>query len=71
VLYECNWPGTGRPAPTCPVATTPQLLPVVLVSTRDREDFADLIAASPAAGFLPKNLLSGSAVLDVVPGKGC
>lgn len=39
---------------------------VVLISTRDEDDFADLIAASPAAGFLPKDLLSASAVRDLV-----
>jgi DNA-binding NarL/FixJ family response regulator len=39
---------------------------VVLISTRDQDDFADLIAASPAAGFLPKNLLSARAVCDLV-----
>jgi DNA-binding NarL/FixJ family response regulator len=39
---------------------------VVLISTRDQDDFADLIAASPAAGFLPKNLLSARAVRDLV-----
>ena len=44
---------------------------VVLISTRDQDDFADLIAASPAAGFLPKNLLSASAVWDLVSVKDC
>ena len=44
---------------------------VVLISTRDQEDFADLIAASPAVGFLPKNLLSARAVQDLVDGVDC
>jgi DNA-binding NarL/FixJ family response regulator len=44
---------------------------VVLISTRDQEDFVDLIEASPAVGFLPKNLLSASAVLDLVYAKDC
>ncbi|TWF81207.1 response regulator receiver domain-containing protein [Pseudonocardia hierapolitana] len=35
---------------------------VVLISTRDEEDLADLIAASPAIGFIPKNLLSVRAI---------
>jgi DNA-binding NarL/FixJ family response regulator len=39
---------------------------VVLISTRDQDDLAELIAASPAAGFLPKNLLSARAVCDLV-----
>jgi DNA-binding NarL/FixJ family response regulator len=44
---------------------------IVLISTRDQEDFADLIAASPAAGFLPKNLLSANAVFDLLRCKDC
>jgi DNA-binding NarL/FixJ family response regulator len=44
---------------------------VVLISTRDQDDFADLIAASPAAGFLPKNLLSARAVCDLVGVRDC
>jgi CheY-like chemotaxis protein len=39
---------------------------VVLISTRDPEDFADLIAASPAVGFLPKSQLSAMAVRELV-----
>ena len=35
---------------------------VVLISTRDEEDLADLIADSPAIGFIPKNLLSVRAI---------
>lgn len=35
---------------------------VVLISTRDEDDYADLIAASPAVGFIPKNLLSARAI---------
>jgi DNA-binding NarL/FixJ family response regulator len=44
---------------------------VVLISTRDQEDFEDLIEASPAAGFLPKNLLSARAVRDLVCAEDC
>jgi DNA-binding NarL/FixJ family response regulator len=39
---------------------------VVLMSTLDRDDVADLVAASHAAGFLPKNLLSARAVHALV-----
>ena len=35
---------------------------IVLTSTRDASDFGSLIAASPAAGFLPKHQLSGTAL---------
>ena len=34
----------------------------ILISTCDEEDFADLIAASPAVGFLPKAALSAEAI---------
>lgn len=36
--------------------------PVILISAREEEDYADLIAASPAIGFLPKTSLSAAAV---------
>ena len=36
--------------------------PVILVSTRDEDEYADLIAASPAIGFVPKARLSARAV---------
>jgi CheY-like chemotaxis protein len=39
---------------------------VVLISTHDPEDFADLIAVSPAVGFVPKAQLSASVVLKLV-----
>ena len=35
---------------------------VVLTSTRDARDYGGRIAASPAAGFLPKDQLSGAAL---------
>jgi DNA-binding NarL/FixJ family response regulator len=34
----------------------------ILISTHDEADFADLIAASPAIGFLPKSQLSAAAI---------
>jgi CheY-like chemotaxis protein len=43
-------------------------LPVILISTHPREDYADLIAASPAVGFLPKIALSADAVRAVLDG---
>jgi DNA-binding NarL/FixJ family response regulator len=39
---------------------------IVLISTRQEEDYADLIASSPAAGFLAKTRLSASAVRELV-----
>jgi DNA-binding NarL/FixJ family response regulator len=39
---------------------------VALISTRDPADYVDLIAATPVAGFLPKNRLSVQAILDLL-----
>jgi DNA-binding NarL/FixJ family response regulator len=39
---------------------------VVLISTRREEDYADLIATSPAAGFVWKAHLSAGAVRDLL-----
>jgi DNA-binding NarL/FixJ family response regulator len=39
---------------------------IVLISTRDEEDVRDLVAASPAAGFLSKARLSARAVSELV-----
>ncbi|HEY0620449.1 MAG TPA: response regulator transcription factor [Kribbella sp.] len=36
--------------------------PAILISTHSEEDYADLIAASPALGFLPKTTLSAGAI---------
>ena len=41
---------------------------VVLISTRAEEDVADLIAQSPAAGFLPKEELSACAIRRIMDG---
>jgi hypothetical protein len=40
--------------------------PVILISTHAVQDFADMIAASPAAGFISKSGLTCSAILDLV-----
>jgi DNA-binding NarL/FixJ family response regulator len=36
--------------------------PVILISTHAEQDYAELIAASPAIGFLPKTSLSAGAI---------
>jgi DNA-binding NarL/FixJ family response regulator len=41
---------------------------VILTSTHDEQDFADLVAASPARGFLPKLTLSAQAIRDLLNG---
>jgi DNA-binding NarL/FixJ family response regulator len=43
---------------------------VILTSTHAEQDYADLIAASPAVGFLPKTALSASAIHDLLAGHG-
>jgi DNA-binding NarL/FixJ family response regulator len=43
-------------------------LKVILVSTYAEADFADLIAESPASGFLPKSELSAEAIRRVLDG---
>lgn len=40
---------------------------VVLTSTREASDYGGLITASPAAGFLPKDQLSGAALRAFLP----
>ena len=40
--------------------------PVIMISTHAEEDYADLIADSPAIGFVPKTALSGSAIRDLL-----
>jgi DNA-binding NarL/FixJ family response regulator len=41
-------------------------LRVILISAYAEEDYAELIAASPAVGFLPKTALSGQRIRDLV-----
>jgi DNA-binding NarL/FixJ family response regulator len=43
---------------------------VILISTHAEADFADLIAESPAAGFVPKPELSAEAIRRIVDGRG-
>lgn len=39
---------------------------VILISTHSEQDFADLIAESPALGFLPKFALSPNAIRELL-----
>jgi DNA-binding NarL/FixJ family response regulator len=43
-------------------------LDVILISTHAERDFADLIQASPALGFLPKSDLSAKAIRELLSG---
>ena len=40
--------------------------PVILISAHDASDFADLVAESPAAGFISKSELSGRAIENLL-----
>jgi DNA-binding NarL/FixJ family response regulator len=51
-------------------ATTGPPRAVILISTHDQEDFSDLIAASPAIGFLPKWKLSARAIENLLQERG-
>jgi DNA-binding NarL/FixJ family response regulator len=42
---------------------------VILISTHSGADFADLVAESPAAGFVPKPELSADAIRRIVDGR--
>lgn len=42
--------------------------PVILISTHAAQDFVDLIAASPALGFLSKSTLTADAIRQLVDG---
>jgi DNA-binding NarL/FixJ family response regulator len=42
---------------------------VILISSHAEADLADLIAGSPAAGFLPKTELSAHAIRRIVDGR--
>jgi DNA-binding NarL/FixJ family response regulator len=42
---------------------------VILISTHAEADFADLIAESPARGFLPKSELSADAIRRILNGR--
>ncbi len=50
--------------------TTLEPSSVILISADAEEDFADLIAASPAAGLLCKSNLSARAIREVLGGTG-
>jgi DNA-binding NarL/FixJ family response regulator len=41
---------------------------VIMISTRAGADYADLVADSPAAGFLPKDKLSAAAIERILSG---
>ena len=44
--------------------------PMILISTHAEQDYAELIEASPAVGFLPKTALSADAIRDLLAVRG-
>ena len=48
------------------LASSEQAAALIMISTHAREDYADLIAASPVIGFLPKAELSASAIRELL-----
>jgi len=46
---------------------TPHVGSVILISSHDEDDYAELIADSPAVGFLSKAELSADAIQRLVP----
>jgi CheY-like chemotaxis protein len=44
-------------------------VPVILISTRAEADLRDLVADSPAEGFLPKSELSARAIRRFLDGR--
>ena len=51
-------------------ANSPVRTPVVLISTHAEDDYAELIEASPAIGFLSKSSMSGAAIRALLDGRG-
>lgn len=43
-------------------------MPIILISTHAEQDYSDLIAASPAIGFLAKTALSADAIRNLLDG---
>jgi two-component system, NarL family, nitrate/nitrite response regulator NarL len=48
------------------LADNEQAASLIMISTHAGEDYADLIAESPAAGFVPKAQLSGAAIRHIL-----
>ena len=61
-------PASGRPADGGQAGGREGGAAVILISTHSETDFADLIADSPARGFLPKPELSADAIQRIMDG---
>jgi len=47
-------------------AAAPAPLPLILISTHAMQDFSDMVATSPAVGFVSKSALSAEIIQDLV-----
>ena len=56
-------------ARTLAEATASARTPVILLSTHAEDDYAELIEASPAIGFLSKSSLSGAGIRALLDGR--
>jgi DNA-binding NarL/FixJ family response regulator len=52
------------------LSRTARPVPVIMISTHGGDDYADIIAASPAVGYLSKVALSARAVNELLSGSG-
>jgi DNA-binding NarL/FixJ family response regulator len=63
VLVDIGLPDMDGFEVACELADREPDLPVILVSTREAADYGSRLACSRALGFIPKDELSGSAIL--------
>jgi CheY-like chemotaxis protein len=47
-------------------ASTSTIFTIIMMSAREGKDFADKLAAGPAAGFITKTSLSGQAIAELL-----
>jgi DNA-binding NarL/FixJ family response regulator len=66
VLLDVNLPDVDGFQVAALLSGRPGGPAIVLTSSHDREDFGDSVLASTAAGFVPKDQLSGAAVAALV-----
>ena len=66
VLLDVNLPDLDGFEVAREIAKQPGAPAIVLTSSHDREDFGDSLPQSGAAGFVPKDELSGAAVAALV-----
>ena len=66
VLMDVQLPGMDGFAVTERLLAVDPGLPIVLISTRDREDYGGLIAQSGARGFVSKDDLSGDSLRELL-----